>query len=68
MFYDVIIPQTVLEEVKNRSFPIYQRLRNLLNRKINVLLFSIMNIMNKHILIEIKMKLLMIEMIEPLEK
>lgn len=28
-FYDVIIPQTVLEEVKNRSFPIYQRLRNL---------------------------------------
>ncbi|EMG49480.1 Exosome complex exonuclease RRP44 [Candida maltosa Xu316] len=28
-FYDVIIPQVVLEEVKNRSFPIYQRLRNL---------------------------------------
>jgi len=28
-FYDVIVPQTVLEEVKNRSFPIYQRLRNL---------------------------------------
>ncbi|CAI5757195.1 unnamed protein product [Candida verbasci] len=29
IFYDVIIPQIVLEEVKNRSFPIYQRLRNL---------------------------------------
>ncbi|WLF79340.1 exosome catalytic subunit dis3 [Lodderomyces elongisporus] len=29
VFYDVIVPQTVLEEVKNRSFPIYQRLRNL---------------------------------------
>ncbi|KAK6203161.1 exoribonuclease required for 3 end formation of 5.8S rRNA [Scheffersomyces amazonensis] len=28
-FYDVIIPQTVLEEVKNRSIPIYQRLRGL---------------------------------------
>ncbi|RLV94763.1 Exosome complex exonuclease DIS3 [Spathaspora sp. JA1] len=28
-FYDVIVPQTVLEEVRNRSFPIYQRLRNL---------------------------------------
>jgi Exoribonuclease R len=28
-FYDVIVPQTVLEEVKNRSFPIYQRLRGL---------------------------------------
>lgn len=28
-FYDVIIPQTVLEEVKNRSFPIYQRIRSL---------------------------------------
>ncbi|ODV69845.1 RNB-domain-containing protein [Hyphopichia burtonii NRRL Y-1933] len=28
-FYDVIIPQTVLDEVKNRSFPIYQRIRAL---------------------------------------
>lgn len=28
-FYDVIIPQIVLEEVKNRSFPIYQRVRSL---------------------------------------
>lgn len=28
-FYDVIIPQVVLEEVKNRSFPIYHRLRAL---------------------------------------
>jgi exosome complex exonuclease DIS3/RRP44 len=28
-FFDVIVPQTVLEEVKNRSFPIYQRLRGL---------------------------------------
>lgn len=28
-FYDVIVPQTVLDEVKNRSYPIYQRLRNL---------------------------------------
>lgn len=28
-FYDVIIPQIVLEEVKNRSFPIYQRVRAL---------------------------------------
>lgn len=28
-FYDVIIPQVVLEEVKNRSFPIYQRVRAL---------------------------------------
>lgn len=27
VFYDVIIPQTVLEEVRNKSFPIYQRLR-----------------------------------------
>lgn len=29
VFNDVIIPQTVLEEVKNRSFPIYMRLRTL---------------------------------------
>lgn len=29
VFLDVIIPQTVLEEVKNRSFPIYTRLRAL---------------------------------------
>lgn len=28
-FYDVIVPQIVLEEVKNRSFPIYHRLRAL---------------------------------------
>ncbi|QBM89134.1 exosome complex exonuclease DIS3/RRP44 [Metschnikowia aff. pulcherrima] len=28
-FYDVVIPQVVLEEVKNRSFPIYQRVRSL---------------------------------------
>lgn len=28
-FYDVIVPQVVLEEVKNRSFPIYQRIRSL---------------------------------------
>lgn len=28
-FYDVVVPQIVLEEVKNRSFPIYQRLRAL---------------------------------------
>lgn len=28
-FYDVIIPQTVLEEVKNRLYPIYQRVRSL---------------------------------------
>lgn len=28
-FYDVVIPQIVLEEVKNRSFPIYQRVRAL---------------------------------------
>ncbi|OBA19114.1 RNB-domain-containing protein [Metschnikowia bicuspidata var. bicuspidata NRRL YB-4993] len=28
-FYDVIVPQVVLEEVKNRSFPIYQRVRSL---------------------------------------
>lgn len=28
-FYDVVIPQTVLDEVKNRSFPIYQRIRSL---------------------------------------
>lgn len=28
-FFDVIIPQTVLEEVRNRSLPIYQRLRNM---------------------------------------
>ncbi|CAK7915230.1 exosome complex exonuclease Dis3p [[Candida] anglica] len=28
-FFDVIVPQTVLEEVKNRSFPIYQRIRSL---------------------------------------
>lgn len=28
-FFDVIVPQTVLEEVKSRSFPIYQRLRGL---------------------------------------
>lgn len=28
-FYDVIIPQTVLDEVKNRSYPIYQRIRSL---------------------------------------
>lgn len=29
VFFDVIIPQTVLEEVRNRSFPIYTRLRAL---------------------------------------
>ncbi|KAG7905422.1 hypothetical protein KL906_005088 [Ogataea polymorpha] len=29
VFYDVIIPQTVLEEVRNRSYPIYMRLRAL---------------------------------------
>ncbi|VEU21265.1 DEKNAAC102143 [Brettanomyces naardenensis] len=29
VFYDVIIPQTVLEEVRNRSYPIYMRLRSL---------------------------------------
>ncbi|VVT51095.1 uncharacterized protein SAPINGB_P002982 [Magnusiomyces paraingens] len=28
-FFDIIIPQTVLEEVRNRSLPVYQRLRNL---------------------------------------
>lgn len=28
-FYDVIIPQTALDEVKARSFPIYQRIRAL---------------------------------------
>lgn len=28
-FYDVVVPQTVLEEVRNKSFPIYQRLRTL---------------------------------------
>ncbi|ODV78253.1 RNB-domain-containing protein [Suhomyces tanzawaensis NRRL Y-17324] len=28
-FFDVIIPQTVLDEVKNRSYPIYQRVRGL---------------------------------------
>lgn len=28
-FYDVIIPQVVLDEVKNRSFPIFQRVRAL---------------------------------------
>lgn len=28
-FFDVIVPQTVLEEVKNRSIPIYVRLRGL---------------------------------------
>ena len=28
-FFDVVIPQTVLDEVKNRSFPIYQRIRSL---------------------------------------
>ncbi|ANB14001.1 exosome catalytic subunit DIS3 [Sugiyamaella lignohabitans] len=29
IFYDVIIPQIVLEEVRNRSLPVYNRLRNL---------------------------------------
>lgn len=29
VFYDVIIPQTVLEEVRNKSYPIYMRLRGL---------------------------------------
>ncbi|KAG7702611.1 hypothetical protein KL930_005041 [Ogataea haglerorum] len=29
VFYDVIVPQTVLEEVRNRSYPIYMRLRAL---------------------------------------
>lgn len=32
-FYDVIVPQTVLEEVKNRSFPIYHRLRALVKKE-----------------------------------
>lgn len=29
VFYDVIIPQTVLNEVRNQSYPIYMRLRTL---------------------------------------
>lgn len=29
VFYDIIIPQTVLNEVRNRSIPIYMRLRTL---------------------------------------
>lgn len=29
-FYDVIVPQTVLEEVRNRSYPVYQRLRTII--------------------------------------
>lgn len=29
IFYDVIVPQTVLEEVRNRSYPIYNRIRTL---------------------------------------
>jgi len=29
IFFDVIIPQTVLDEVRNRSYPIYTRLRTL---------------------------------------
>ncbi|ODV63917.1 exosome catalytic subunit DIS3 [Ascoidea rubescens DSM 1968] len=29
IFFDVVIPQTVLEEVRNRSFPIYTRIRSL---------------------------------------
>ncbi|QPG75771.1 exosome catalytic subunit dis3 [Brettanomyces nanus] len=29
VFYDVIVPQTVLEEVRNKSYPIYMRLRDL---------------------------------------
>ncbi|TID15762.1 hypothetical protein CANINC_004291 [Pichia inconspicua] len=29
VFYDVIVPQTVLNEVRNQSYPIYMRLRNL---------------------------------------
>ena len=29
VFYDVIVPQTVLNEVRNQSFPIYMRLRTL---------------------------------------
>ncbi|ODQ65032.1 exoribonuclease required for 3 end formation of 5.8S rRNA [Nadsonia fulvescens var. elongata DSM 6958] len=28
-FYDIIVPQTVLDEVRNRSLPIYARLRSL---------------------------------------
>lgn len=31
VFYDVVIPQVVLEEVRNRSLPIYNRLRALIN-------------------------------------
>ena len=29
VFYDVIVPQVVLEEIRNRSLPIYNRLRNI---------------------------------------
>lgn len=29
VFYDIIVPQTVLNEVRNRSIPIYMRLRSL---------------------------------------
>lgn len=29
VFYDVVVPQIVLEEVRNRSLPVYIRLRNL---------------------------------------
>lgn len=32
-FYDVIIPQTVLDEVKTRSYPIYHRLRALVKKE-----------------------------------
>ncbi|KAH3682629.1 hypothetical protein WICPIJ_006401 [Wickerhamomyces pijperi] len=31
VFFDVIIPQTVLDEVRNKSFPIYTRLRTLVS-------------------------------------
>ncbi|KAH3675421.1 hypothetical protein WICMUC_002710 [Wickerhamomyces mucosus] len=31
VFYDVIIPQTVLDEVRNKSFPIYTRIRTLVS-------------------------------------
>lgn len=43
-FYDVVVPQTVLEEVKNRSFPIYQRIRSLVKSEEKDLLYFIMNL------------------------
>lgn len=52
-FIDVIIPQTVLDEVRNRSYPIYARLRALCNNSCDTKRFIVFhNEFNEHTFVE----------------